>query len=86
MTIHFFFLVLPLLTQILTQYADITTVEFPRAFSNFLFYVDAVNLDAGWILSASCIFTPSFYGRLLLTTLGPLILGLALGCTFLYAK
>eukprot|EP00903_Cladosiphon_okamuranus_P009052 g8654.t1 len=72
--------------QILTQYADITTVEFPPAFSKFLSALDAVNLDVGWMLSASCIFTPSFYGRLLLTTLGPIVLGLGLACTFFVAR
>lgn len=70
----------------MTQYADITTVEFPSAFRKFLSALDAVNLDVGWMLSASCIFTPNFYGRLLLTTLGPIVLCLALACTFIIAR
>lgn len=72
--------------QVLTQYADITTVEFPRTFTKFLSLLDFINLDIGWILSASCVFTPTFYGRLLLTTLVPIVMGLALACTFLFAK
>ncbi|CAM9924542.1 unnamed protein product, partial [Ectocarpus sp. 4 AP-2014] len=48
--------------------------------------MDVLNLDMGWVLSASCIFSPNFYGRLVLTTLVPIVFGLALCCTFMYAK
>lgn len=70
----------------MTQYADITTVGFPPVLTKFLSYVDLVNLDVGWLLSASCVVTVDFYGRLLLTTLGPLVLVSALACTFLHAR
>ena len=72
--------------QILTQYADITAVEFPRSFTRFLSYLDLVNFDLGWLLSASCILEFHFYERLLLTTLGPLVLAGMLACTFVYAR
>lgn len=76
----------PHLVQILTQYADITAVEFPPSFAKFLSWIDVVNLDIGWLFSASCVLPIDFYGRLLMTTLGPLALGSALACTFLYAR
>lgn len=76
----------PCACQILTQYAEITNVGFPVAFSKFLTFWDAVNLDVGWMLSASCIIAPDFYGRLLLVTLAPMALAAALGCTFLFAR
>ncbi|CAN0027451.1 unnamed protein product, partial [Sphacelaria rigidula] len=72
--------------QILTQYADITSVEFPAVFERFLSYVDLVNLDLGWVLSATCLVDVNFYGRLLLTTLAPLALLCVLGCTYLVAR
>lgn len=72
--------------QILTQYADITSVEFPAVFERFLSYVDLVNLDLGWVLSATCLVDVNFYGRLLFTTLAPLALLCVLGCTYLVAR
>lgn len=72
--------------QILTQYADITALEFPRSFTKFLSYLDLINFDLGWLLSASCILEFHFYERLLLTTLGPLVLVGMLACTFVYAR
>ena len=61
-------------------------MEFPRSFTKFLSYIDLINFDLGWLLSASCILNFRFYERLLLTTLGPLVLASMLGCTFVYAR
>lgn len=73
-------------SQILTQYADIVSVEFPKPFARFLTYVDIVNFDVGWFTTAACVVNVDFYGRLLITTLGPLALLSALGVTYLIAR
>ncbi|CAM9935287.1 unnamed protein product [Ectocarpus sp. 6 AP-2014] len=72
--------------QIVTQYSDVAGVEYPGAYQDFLSVVDVVNLDLGFILSFACVYDTNFYDRLLMATIGPvLVLGL-LGCTYLVAR
>lgn len=73
--------------QILAVFSSITGVEFPASYSTFLSWISVVNLDLGNIFSASCIFhSVNFYARLLITTLGPLVLICGLILTYHLAK
>lgn len=47
--------------------------------------IDVVNLDLGFILSFACIYDTDFYDRLLMATLGPVVVLSFLGCTYLVA-
>lgn len=79
--------ILVVVWQILTVFPSITLVDFPLSYSRFLDLIDAVNLDIGQILAASCILPAlDFYERLLLTTLTPLGLAMALVLTYQLAK
>lgn len=40
----------------MTQYASVTTIEFPYVFQTFLSAIDMINLDLGWFLGAVCVF------------------------------
>ncbi|CAM9334760.1 unnamed protein product [Discosporangium mesarthrocarpum] len=71
--------------QILTQFSDISSAEYPRVYQHFLTLLDGVNLDIGWIFSASCVFDVGFYEKLVATTVTPLILFLGLLCTYMFA-
>ncbi|CAM9106040.1 unnamed protein product, partial [Hapterophycus canaliculatus] len=79
--------ILVVVWQILTVFPSITGVEFPPAYSRFLSWIGVVNLDVGHIFTASCILPAvSFYHRLLLTTLTPLVLAAVLVLTYWMAK
>lgn len=79
--------ILVVVWQILAVFPTITAVEFPPVYARFLNWIDFVNLDLGHIFSASCLLpTLTHYGRLLVATLGPLILLLVLVVTYHLAK
>lgn len=46
---------------------------YPEEYEDFLAKLTVINLDIGSILSNSCIFTTDFYDRLLLATVGPVV-------------
>ncbi|CAM9831277.1 unnamed protein product [Scytosiphon promiscuus] len=79
--------ILVVVWQILTVFPSITGVEFPPSYSRFLSWVGVVNLDVGHIFTASCVLPGvTFYHRLLLTTLTPLVLAIVLVLTYWMAK
>lgn len=81
------FKILVVVWQILAVFPSITAVEFPPLYSRFLSWIEVVNLDLGQIFAASCILpTANFYDRLLIATLGPLILLGFLAGTYRVAK
>lgn len=81
------FKILVVVWQILAVFPSITAVEFPPLYSRFLSWIDVVNLDLGKIFAASCVLPmANFYDRLLVTTLGPLILLGLLAVTYRVAK
>lgn len=47
--------------------------------------IDLVNCDLGFIVSFACIYDTNFYDRLLMATLGPVVVLFALGCTYIVA-
>lgn len=79
--------ILVVVWQILTVFPSITLVDYPVSYSRFLDLIDFVNLDIGQILAAAC-FVPTldFYERLLVSTLTPVGLAMALVLTYQLAK
>ena len=79
--------ILVVVWQILTVFPSIAAVDFPPAYSQFLSWVDVVNLDLANVFSASCVFPElNFYQRLLVTTLVPIALFGVLVVTYHFAK
>lgn len=73
--------------QILAVFSSITGVEFPSSYSVFLSWINVVNFDLGYIVSASCVLPYlNFYQRLLVTTLTPLVMISGLSLTYRMAK
>eukprot|EP00903_Cladosiphon_okamuranus_P018351 g16883.t1 len=69
--------------QILTQFADVASVTYPGAYRDFLSAIDVVNFDLGSALSAGCWWSNvDFHDRLLVNTLGPLVVVSLLGITY----
>eukprot|EP00903_Cladosiphon_okamuranus_P018353 g16884.t2 len=69
--------------QILTQFADAASVTYPGVYQDFLSAIDVVNFDLGSVLSAGCLwFNVDFHDRLLVNTLGPLVVVGLLGITY----
>eukprot|EP00953_Heterococcus_sp_UTEX-ZZ885_P035577 18362-Heterococcus_DN1.PRE.1 len=67
--------------QIVTQFISITGLPLPDIYRNFLSWTDAFNLNLGWLLSLGCLTKIDFYQKLLITTLGPVVVAAALTCT-----
>ena len=61
-------------------------VTYPDVYEQFLQAIDVINLDLGWMISAGCLWPDiNFHGRLLFTTLGPLVALAYLGATYAFA-
>ena len=58
---------------------------YPDEYEAFLSNLAIVNVDIGFILSNACIITTNFYDKLMLATVRPMFLALALACTFVIA-
>eukprot|EP00752_Nemacystus_decipiens_P011444 g10163.t1 len=84
-TIPFHKLKIPLVVfQIMTQYASITSIEFPPVFQTFLSTISVINLELGWLFSSVCIIDVNFHGKLVVATVGPLVILLVLLATYFY--
>ena len=68
------------------QFSAVAENVFPEEYEIFLSYLRFVNFDIGIVVSYSCLFSPNFYGRLLVTTITPLLLLMILGLTYYAAK
>ncbi|CAM9358530.1 unnamed protein product [Ectocarpus sp. 13 AM-2016] len=72
--------------QILIQFADAAGVTYPGAYQDFVRAIDVVNFDLGSVISAGCLWSDmDFHDRLLVNTLGPLVVVGLLGITYLVA-
>lgn len=58
--------------QIITQFVAITGAQMPTSYARFLRWLDVVNLDPRWLVSAGCFVSLDYYDRLLAATLAPL--------------
>jgi hypothetical protein len=65
--------------QILTQFIAITGAQMPPQYRKFIRWINVINLDMQWLLSVGCVVQITFYGKLLLTTLLPLLVVAVLG-------
>lgn len=60
-------------------------VTYPDVYQRFLDGVDVLNFDLSWVLSVGCVLDVDFHGRLLTSTIGPLIAMAILGITYVIA-
>lgn len=68
------------------QFASVTGARYPGVYQEFLGVIDVLNFDMEFILSTSCVFrTNDFYDRLLISTIGPLVLVVMLAFTYAIA-
>lgn len=54
-------------------------------YQSFLDVLQVVNFDLGWVVNAGCILDVDFHGRLLLSTIGPIIVLLFLALVYAVA-
>jgi hypothetical protein len=71
------------LVQLLTQFVSITGTQYPSIYSNYLKWLNVVNLDATWLLSAGCVVHVNFYHKLLVATITPLLISAVIGAIHL---
>ncbi|CAM9790810.1 unnamed protein product [Scytosiphon promiscuus] len=61
--------------QILTQFADAANTTYPGVYQDCLSVIGVVNFDLGSILASGCVWSDiDFHDRLLVSTLGPLVI------------
>lgn len=60
-------------------------VTYPNVYQDLLDAIDLFNFDLRWIISVSCIADVDFHGRLLMSTIAPLIVLGLLGVTYCLA-
>eukprot|EP00752_Nemacystus_decipiens_P008185 g7321.t1 len=60
--------------QILTQFAEVANITYPGVYQDFINAINIINFDLGSVLAAGCLWSEiDFHGRLLVSTLGPLV-------------
>ena len=80
----FFVPALSLISRV--QFADAANVTYPGVYQDFLSAIDVVNFDLGSALAAGCLWSSiDFHGRLLVSTIGPLVVVGFLAMTYLIA-
>lgn len=67
------------------QFAEFAGKVYPDEYEAFLSNLAFVNVDIGFIFSNACILSLDFYDKLVIATVGPMVLLLALACTFVIA-
>ena len=73
--------------QIIALFSSITGVEFPTSYSLFLSWINILNVDLGYIISASCVLpSVNFYGQLIAITIAPFVVAAGLVWTYHLAK
>ena len=70
----------------LCQFSAIAGELYPKDYERFLSYLSFANFDIGMIMSYTCIFSPDFYGRLLLATVVPLVVVTILATAYCATK
>ena len=64
------------------QFTAMAFVTYPDVYQTLLDGLNVVNFDLSWILSAGCIVDVDFHDRLLMSTIGPIVAVMFLGCTY----
>lgn len=55
------------------QFSSVASAIYPDIYNTFVGYIDIIDLDLAWMLSAECWFSTDFYDTLLTATIGPLV-------------
>ncbi|MEP2386935.1 hypothetical protein, partial [Hyphomonas sp.] len=76
----------PIFTLPSRQFAAITGNVYPEGYTNFVAKLTPINFDLGLFLSYSCMVTTDFYDRLVISTVTPLIMLLALSGSYFVGK
>eukprot|EP00903_Cladosiphon_okamuranus_P014549 g13496.t1 len=63
-------------------FTALVNVSYPAVYQSFLDGLNVFNFDLSWILSAACVVDVDFHDRLLVSTVGPILVLLFLGCTY----
>lgn len=64
----------PASTLTSVQFSSMASVIYPGVYEKFVEYIDIIDLDLAWMLSAECWVETDFYDTLLTATIGPLII------------
>lgn len=67
------------------QFTSVANVIYPDVYQHFLEGVDLLNFDLTWIIAAGCFFDVDFHDRLLVSTIGPIIVIGLLGGSYAVA-
>ena len=67
------------------QFASVANITYPDVYQSFLDALQVVNFDIGWVISAGCVVDVDFHGRLLLSTIGPIVVLLLLAAVYAIA-
>ena len=73
-------------THGLLQFATVAGDVYPEEYATFISSLSFINLDIGVILSYSCLVSTDFYDHLLLNTIAPLVVLMALSATYSVAQ
>ena len=66
--------------QIITQFSFVANVVYPGVYQDFLNGVDFFNFDLTWV--TGCVFQIDFHDKLLVSTIGPLVILVCLSLTY----
>ena len=67
------------------QFTSVANVTYPDTYQRFVDGVDILNFDLGWTMSTGCLITFDFHDRLLVSTIGPIVVVMVLGITYTIA-
>ena len=67
------------------QFVSVANIQYPHEYQRFLHGVKLLDVDLGWMLSASCLVDIDFHDRLLFATIGPIAIIMLLGMTYYIA-
>ena len=67
------------------QFTSVANVTYPDTYQRFVDGVDIFNFDLGWTMSTGCLITFDFHDRLLVSTIGPIVVVMVLGITYTIA-
>lgn len=68
------------------QFSDVANVTYPQLYQRFLDGIDVLNFDVGLAVSAGCVVDFDFHDNFLASTMGPIIVMVILGATYLAAS
>lgn len=71
---------------LLFQFSDIAGNAYPDVYEEFLHKLNFINVDIGFFVSSSCLLAPNFFGRLLFSTIMPLVVLVVLRGCYAVAK